>query len=87
MFDKYVSMCKWCSKTFLSIYKDEVICHECDCLLIDMEHPIYTTPESQELILNGYSPRDIQKLIEKDMTYIDAYVTLRKECDKLVDSF
>ena len=52
-----------------------------------MEHPIYTTPESQELILNGYSPRDIQKLIEKDMTYIDAYVTLRKECDKLVDNF
>lgn len=87
MFTRYVQSCEWCSKPFSSLYKDESICHDCDCLLIDLEHPIYEIPESQELIMNGYNLLDIQKIIEKDNNYPAALKTLRKECDKLVDDF
>lgn len=87
MFTRYVQSCDWCYKSFYSIYKNEVICQSCDSKLIDLEHDIYYCAESQELTLNGYSIKDIQNIISKDMNYLAAFKTLRKECGKLIDNF
>ena len=87
MLTKHVQNCRWCYKSFFSTYKNEVICQVCDSELINLDHQIYYQPESQELILNGYSIKDIRFLIASDMDYSTALKTLRLECDKLVDNF
>ena len=80
----YIYTCQWCFTTHSAIYSGETICQSCDSELIDLEHPIYRCPESLFLISIGYSKKDIQKIIEKDMTYEQAIKTLIYKCDAVL---
>lgn len=80
----YIYTCQWCFTTHSAIYSGETICQQCDSELIDLEHPIYGCPESLFLISIGYSKKDIQKIIEKDMTYEQAIRTLIHKCDDIL---
>ena len=80
----YIYTCQWCFTTHSAIYSGETICQQCDSKLIDLEHAIYECLESLFLISIGYSKKDIQKIIEKDMTYEQAIRTLVTKCDTLL---
>ena len=80
----YIYTCQWCFKSHSAIYSRETICQQCDSELIDLEHPIYGCPESLFLISIGYSKKDIQKIIEKDMTYEQSIRTLMTKCDEVL---
>lgn len=84
---KFLFTCAWCGQPSISNYRGETTCENCDSQLIDLEHHIYNCAESQQLILNGYSLEDIRRIIDKDMTYVDALSSLVKENDKLIDNF
>ena len=77
----YIYTCQWCFTTHSAIYSGETICQQCDSELIDLEHPIYECQESLFLISIGYSKKDIQKIIEKDVTYEQAIKTLIYKCN------
>ena len=79
----YTYTCQWCFTTHFAIYSGETICQQCDSELIDLEHLIYECPESLFLVSIGYSKRDIEKIIEKDVTYEQAVKTLIRKCDDL----
>ena len=80
----YIYTCQWCFTTHSAIYSGETICQQCDSELIDLEHPIYECPESLFLTSIGYSKKDIQKIIEKDMTYEQSIRTLMTKCDEVL---
>lgn len=80
----YIYTCQWCFKPKLSESLGETICQQCDSELIDLEHAIYECPEGLFLTSIGYSKKDIQKIIEKDMTYEQAIRTLMTKCDELL---
>lgn len=84
---QFLFTCSWCGQPSTSHYRDEVICRHCDSQLIDLEHSIYSCAESEKLLLNGYSLEDVRRIIDKDMTYVDALSSLVKENNKLIDSF
>ena len=79
----YIYTCQWCFKQNFSTWSGETICQQCDSELIDLEHSIYECPESLFLVSIGYSKRDIEKIIEKDVTYEQAVKTLIRKCDDL----
>ena len=80
----YIYTCQWCFKQNLSTWSGETICQQCDSELIDLEHTIYECPESLFLISIGYTKKDIQKIIEKDVTYEQAIKTLIRKCDDVL---
>ena len=80
----YIYTCQWCFTTHSAIYSGETICQQCDSELVDPEHPIYECSESLFLISIGYSKKDIQKIIEKDVTYEQAVKTLTYKCDDVL---
>lgn len=80
----YIYTCQWCFKSHSAVCSGETICQQCDSELIDLEHTIYRCPESLFLISIGYSKKDIQKIIEKDMTYEQAIRTLIHKCDDIL---
>ena len=80
----YIYTCQWCFKSHSAVCSGETICQSCDSELIDLEHAIYECPESLFLISIGYSKKDIQKIIEKDMTYEQAIRTLIHKCDDIL---
>ena len=80
----YIYTCQWCFKQNLSTYSGETICWSCDSELIDLSHTIYGCPESLFLISIGHSKRDIEKIIEEDVSYVQAIKTLIRKCDDLL---
>lgn len=84
---QFLFTCSWCGQPAISNYRYETICRHCDSQLIDLEHSIYSCAESEQLLLNGYNLEDIRRIIDKDMTYVDALSSLVKENNKLIDSF
>ena len=79
----YIYTCQWCFTTHSAIYSGETICQKCDSELIGLEHSIYECHESLFLVSIGYTKKDIQKIIEKDVTYEQAVKTLMRKCDDL----
>lgn len=84
---KHLLVCHWCNIPYTSYYQLETLCSDCDCQLLEYTHPIFSTIEAEELLLNGFSKEDLARMIDLDVSYLDALRTLKSKCNELIDSF
>lgn len=79
--------CSWCEKTTMSHLDNPTLCLQCAWGLYDYSDEIFTSPEVEELLLNGISLEEVSNTIQNNPTKKGALQALSAQCTELVDTF